>query len=67
MLKRQLLKFRVTGKLVNVFPKLSDGIEGLLRLEGETADLVVDEASHHLELHGSISGKIHVFKEIVVG
>ena len=64
--KGQLPRSRVIGEPVHVLPELGDGVEGLLVLKGETANLVVDEAGHHLELHGSVSCQVHVLKEIAV-
>ena len=66
MFKGQLPRSRIIGEPVHVLPELRDGVEGLLVLKGETANLVVDEAGHHLELHGSVSCQVHVLKEIAV-
>ena len=67
MFKCQLPWSSVHREPVHVLPELGDRVEGLLRLKGETTDLVVDEASHHLELHGTIVAEVHILKEVAVG
>jgi len=62
----QLLYSNFLGEPVNVGPELTYGISGLVGLKEKTAYLVVHEATHHFELHGSIIICVHVLQKMSV-
>ena len=49
-----------------MFSKLSNGCEWLILFKAQLTDLVVEEASHHFELHDPVLTQVHVLQEVVV-
>ena len=67
VLKGQLPRTSVDREPIHVLPELSNRVDRFLRDKRESTDLIIDEAGHHLELHGTVVAKVHVLKEIAVG
>ena len=60
----QLLQSHFIGKSIHVFPELCDGMQGLVHLETQLTDLIVEEASNELELHDTVLAQVHHIEKV---